>query len=66
MPAVHVGVAWDCRLLDDCQCGLPPARKIAMHPRERASLEAGGGPQKILLILSIEKKESVGGSRRGR
>lgn len=26
-------------LLDESQCGLPPARKTAVHPRGRASLE---------------------------
>lgn len=36
--SVHVGVAWDCHLLDDSQCGLSPARKTAMSLRGRASL----------------------------
>lgn len=39
MLAVHVGEAWDQHLLDESQCGLPPARKTAVHPRGRASLE---------------------------
>lgn len=69
MLAVHMGEAWDQHLLDESQCGLPPARKTAVHPRGRAGLEPMSleeDPWKILLILSIEKKTEWGRFRKGR